>query len=239
MYRLAVSGCVVMAEKSKASQRDLTLINILGRIADQLQKQDQQLESLTASQIDLSQSLETVELRMKSRLGEVNESVEKLQESFSRYRSDMLSLVNEQDHINKNVTDMNNLVNRASYAVEISNQEFAGLREQINTQEKTVNEHYTHSLKHAEAMPKEIAESTRSITKLHMDTEKSLSDMHRDTQRRLEKTQQDIMNRLLVLSDIESSLQTLKLRTEPHERRPFWFVRLFRRMVGFMRTRST
>ena len=51
----------------------------------------------------------------------------------------------------------------------------------------------------------------------------------------LEKLQQDTARRLLVLGDIESALQTLLIRTEPPEKKPFWFIRLLRRAGLFCR----
>ena len=222
-----------MAEKGKISQRDSTLVNILERMADQLQKQDNLLEGVVKQQLELSRSYESLELRIAARQNDVTAAVEKLQESFSRYRSDMLSLVNEQDHINKNTTELSNLVNKALYSVEQAANELTELGGSIKTQEKLVQEHYEHSLKQSENLPKEIAESNRSITKLHMDSEKNLGKMHQDTQRQLERLQQETTRRLLLLGNIESELQTLLIRTEPHDKRPNWLVRAFRRAIRF------
>jgi len=222
-----------MAEKGKQSQRDTTLVNILERMADQLQKQDQLLDLMGTKQQELSQALKASELRMSAQQNDLKLSVEKMQDSISRYRSDMLSLVNEQDHINKKMLELNNLVNRTAYSFEAANKELGGLNERAKTQEKTIGDHYSHSLKQAEILPEKIADSNRSISKLHMDTEKSLGKMHIETQRQLQKQQQEITRRLMVLNDIESALQTLLVRTEPPEKKPFWFIRLFRFTVNF------
>jgi len=224
-----------MAEKGKTSHRDTTLVNILERMADQLQKQDKLLEDVVKQQFELSNAYESQELRIAARQNDVVAAVEKLQESFSRYRSDMLSLVNEQDHMNKNTVELSNLVNKAFYSVEHSANELSELGENARTQEKLVQKHYEHSLRQSENLPKEIEESTRSITKLHMDSEKNLGKMHQETQRQLEKLQQETTRRLLVLGNIESELQTLLIRTEPHDKRPNWLVLVFRRVVRFFR----
>jgi len=224
-----------MADKPKPSQRDSTLVNILERMADQLQKQDQLLEDVARRQFELSQELDSSEQRLVAWHNEVALNVEKLQESFSRYRSDMMKLVNEQDHMAKDMSGLNKQANTITYSFEMANQKLAGLENYAATQEKTVNNHYTHSLKQAEILPKEINASTRSITKLHMDTEKSLGRMHAETQRQLEKLQQDITKRLAILNDMDASLKTLLIRTEPHEKEPNIFIRFYRRVKGIYR----
>ena len=226
-----------MAEKASLTRRDSALVSILGRMSEQLQKQDQILDDIVKSQLELSKALETKELSAGSRVSEVDTALKKMHDSFSRYRSDMLSLVNEQDHMNKNMVSFNTLLNKATYAMEKANQMIAALDERVRNQEKSVSEHYTHSLKQAEILPKEIADSYRSVAKLHMDTEKNLGRMHHETQRQLEKLQQETTRRLLVLGDIESAVQTLLIRTEPPEKKTFWLIRLFRRAGVFLRGR--
>jgi len=224
-----------MAEIPKLSQRDSTLVNVLERMADQLQKQDQLLDDVASRQFELSQALDASEQRLVAWHNEVALNVEKLQESFSRYRSDMMRLVNEQDHMAKDMSGLNKQANTITYAFETSNQKLTVLENRTAAQEKTVNNHFTHSLKQAEILPKEINASTRSITKLHMDTEKSLGRMHAETQRQLEKLQQDITKRLAVLSEMDASLQTLLIRTEPPEKKPGIYVRLSQRVKKIYR----
>jgi len=226
-----------MADIAKLSQRDSVLVNILERMSDQLEKQNLMLEDIVKQQIDLNKAGKAAESNRKAQQIDGNVEIGKLRESISRYRSDMLSLVNEQDHINKNIAHLSGLVNSTVYAFENANQKLAKLEQWAKAQEKTATDHYAHSLKQAEILPKAIADSTRSISKLHMDTEKSLGKMHQETQRQLEKLQQDTVRRLLVLGDIESALQTLLIRTEPPEKKPFWLVRLFRMIGRFFRTK--
>ena len=226
-----------MVDEAKILHRESTLVNILGRMADQLQRQDQMLEDIAKRQIELAKVVESNELHQDTRQTKAETAIGKLQESFTRYRSDMLSLVNEQDTINKNIASLNSLINNAIYTLEKTNQAFASLDEHIKAQEKIAHDHYAHSLKQAEILPKLISDSNRSVTKLHMDTEKNLGKMHKETQRQLEKLQQETTRRLLVLGDMESAMKTLLIRTEPPEKKSFGFVRLFRRVSIFCRSK--
>jgi len=226
-----------MADKAEISQRDSVLISVLERFSDQLQKHDQLLEDVANHQIELAKAVEAAEFNWKTRQLDADEANGKLRESITRYRSDMLSLVNEQDNINKNVTNLIELTNKAAYAVEIANQRLESLEERVKAQEKIATGHFEHSLKQSETLPGAITESTRSITRLHMDTEKKLGDMHQETQRQLEKLRQETTRRLLVLGDIEAALNTLLIRTEPPEKKPAWYVRLFRRAGVFCRAK--
>jgi len=226
-----------MAEKGKLSQRDSTLIGILERMVGQLQKQDQMLEDMENRQSELLKAVEATELYHNAQLAEASAKIEKMHESIYRYRSDMLSLVHTQDTISKEMADVSALMSKTTYSLELSNHQVSALEERVKTQEKAINDHFTHSLKQAEILPKEIADSNRSITKLHMDTEKSLGRMHSETQRQLEKLQLDIARRLRVLGDIESALRVLLIRTEPPEKKPAWFLRVFRWIGEFIRAR--
>ena len=284
-----------MADKAKTLHRDAALVNILGRMAEQLQKQDQMLEDVARRQIELSKTVESNDFQQDARQTQADVAIGKLQDSFSRYRSDMLSLVNEQDTINRNISSLNSLINSTIYSLEKVNQAFSGLDEHVRTQEKSVHDHFAHSLKQAEIFPKLVSDSNHIITKLHMDTEKNLGKMHQEsqqqladsnrsvaklhmdseknlgkmhqetlqqladsnrnvaklhmdseknlekmqqsTQRQLEKLQQETTRRLLVLDDMESALETLLIRTEPPEKKPFWFIRLFRRVRVFSQTK--
>ena len=226
-----------MPEKPKTSHRDSALVSILGRMADHLQKQDQMLEDVIKSQLESIKATETAEVNRKTLQFEADATLEKLHESVSRYRSDMLSLVNEQDHINKNLNSLNNLINKTNYVSENANQQIAVLGERISILENTVNGHNTHSLEQAEIIPKTIADSNRNLTMLHIETEKNLEKLHQETQRQLEKLQQETVRRLLVLEDVESALETLLIRTEPPEKKPFWVIRLYRRISVYFRSR--
>jgi len=203
-------------------------------MAEHLQKQDQVLEDVIKHQLESIRVVEAAEANRRTLQIEADAALGKLHESVSRYRSDMLSLVNEQDHINKNMNSLNNLINKTTYTLENANHLLAGLEERIKTQENTVSGHYTHSLEQAEIIPKVVADSTRSITMLHVETEKNLKKLHQETQRQLEKLQQETARRLLVLDDVESAIKTLLIRTEPPEKKSFWLTRLYRRIGIFL-----
>jgi len=226
-----------MAENAKMSARDSALVGILERMADQLQKQDALLEDVIRRQNEFSKLLENTELNRGSMHKESDAVIKKLGDSLSRYRSDMLTLVNEQDRINKNINEGNKLVNKTAYAMENNNQKLEALDERVRSQEKSVSGHYEHSIKHAEDIPKILGESTRGITKLHMDTEKRLEQLHHETQQQLEKLRQEATRRLLALDEIELALHTLLIRTEPHKRKPFFLTRFFKKVGAYFRVR--
>ena len=254
-----------MAEKSKISQRDMTLINILERMVDQIQKQDSRLEEIANRQSEYTREIRNAEYSRSVRQSDSDTSLSGLTEALSRYRSDMLSLVNEQDHVNKNMAELQKLVNKASCSVEVNSEKVAYLDELVKTQAKEVHEtnelslkqnekvaalevlfkaqvkeardHYEHALKQAESYPKELAAISRHVTLLHTDTEKHLSKLHFETARQIEKLQSDTLRRLLILDNFESALQTLLVRTEPPEKKTPWVVRLYYRVSGFFRFR--
>jgi chromosome segregation ATPase len=147
----------------------------------------------------------------------------------------MLSLVNEQDRINENINELQQMVKNATYSLEVTNQKISGLEERLTVQEKALQEHYEDAQKQAVDFKREIAESSRSFTKLHADTEKNLGELHKETGRQLDKSQHETMRRLLALDGIVTSLQTLLIRTEPPEKKPPWIKRQFSNLQRFFR----
>jgi len=226
-----------MAEKQKITDRDATLVNILERMASQLQKQAELLEDIVKRQDELSISSGKSERRRDALYRETDSTYEKIGESLTRYRSDMLSLVNEQDHINSNITDLRKMIKDAAFSLEKSAHKIEDLDARINTQSKEMHEHFEHSLRQAEILPKEFADVSRNVTKHHMDAEKAFGKMHHEAQRSLEKSHQETTRRLLALDGIEASLQTLLIRTEPPEKKTPWIVRLFKKIGRFFRTK--
>jgi len=246
-----------MAEKAKTSQRDATLVNVLERMADHLQNQDQLLGEILDRQQEISKSMESIEFQRFMRQDESESGYEKLLESFTRYRSDMLRLVNEQDRMSKGMSDFSSRAVTIAYATENTDQKAEDLRERFKIQEKTVRDHYEHALRQAVSLPKEITDSYRDVAKLHMETEKRLGQLHsetqqllaesnrnvakqhvetekrlvqlhNETQRQLDKSRAETLRRLMALDGIESALQTLLIRTEPPEKKPLLIIRIFR-----------
>ena len=226
---------MVMAEKTKIPDRDKTLVNILERIADQLQKQESLLEEIFQNQSEAQKAANLSESRYGAFQGYTDNSLEKIGQSISRYRSDMLSLVNEQDSINNNLKELNKLINKTAYALESADQKLADFDGRLKFLEKASNAHYENSQRQAESIPREIAETSRGIAKLHADTDKHMDDNHHDLLKQLEKLQQDISRRLLILDSFDSALQTLLIRTEPPEKKQLWIVRLFNKATHFFR----
>jgi len=224
-----------MTDDTRISERDKTLINILERLADQLQSQDVLLEEIFRQQGEFSKDAVNAKLHRSSLQKDMDISLEKLRESISRYRGDMFDIVREQDNINKNISELNKLVHKSTYSVEDIKQKLSEVDERLIKQEKKLGDHDEHSQRHAEAIPREISDVAVKVTKLHADTEKRLGELHRETQRQLEKLQKDTVRRLLALGSIETALQTLLVRTEPPEKKPSFIVRFFKRLGGFFR----
>jgi len=226
-----------MAEKTKMPDRDKTLINILERMADQLQRQGIILDDIIKNQNESAKAMGGAEYHRGALQRDTADSLGKIQDSVSRYRSDMLNLVHEQDSINKSLQDLNKLVNKSAYSLENSNQKLIDLDERSITQGKITSEHYAHALKQAEQLPKEIADTERSLTRLHAATEKRLGEQHSDTLRQLEKLQHETTRRLLVLENVDSALKTLLIRTEPPEKKPLLIIRPFKAIGVFFRVK--
>lgn len=253
-----------MAEKKKTTDRDQTLINILGRMADQLLRQDTLLSEVMKLQSDSAKEASEAEFFRSTQYGETEEAHKRIQEGLKQYRATMLSLVNEQDNINIKLNEMSRLVDRTAYALENFKQQITDLDERMKKQETTANDHFAHSLKQADALPKEIAGMNRDVarlhadteknmgrmheeaqrqidnmkndvTRLHADTEKRLGQMHEETQRQLDKLKQETSRRLMALDGMETALQTLLIRTEPPEKKPLLVTRLAKKIVVFFR----
>jgi len=226
-----------MAEKAKTSDRDKALINILERIGGELQRQGDVLDDIVSNQEELSRALRSAEFQLGSQQSAAEQSIDKLGETLSHYRSGMLSLVNEQDRANENLKDMRKMMHDNNFAVETSNQEMAALSERVSAQDKAMREFYDHSLAREAETQKGIADNERTITKLHSDTEKRIVELQRETQGQLERLQQDTTRRLMALAGIEEALKTLLIRTEPPEKKPFIIVRAFKGAGAFLRAK--
>jgi len=226
-----------MAEKSKTPDRDKALINILERLGGELQRQGDVLEDVIRNQEELSGALRSAEFQLGAQQSACEKSIEKISETISHYRSGMLSLVNEQDRINESLKDMRRMIHDTNFALETSNQTMAGLDERASAQDKAMRDFYKHSLKQEAVTQKGIADTERTVLKLHTETEKRITDIHRENQAQLEKLQQDTMRRLLVLDGIDAALDTLLIRTEPPEKKPLAFVRMFKKLGVFLRVK--
>jgi chromosome segregation ATPase len=219
----------------KASIREKALIGILERLADEMKDQDLMLEDLLKHQGELTKATEALDRYQRVKFTDSDKANEKLFDSFHHYRSDMLSLVNEQDRINSNINDLHKALKTATYTLDVTTQKINDLDERLKLHEKASLEHFEHAIKQPEIYSETVIDTTRSFTKLHSDTEKHLSELHRETEQQLNKFQSETTRRLLLLDSITTSLQTLLQRTEPPERKTPWFKRKLDRFFKFVR----
>ena len=228
-------GTVKMTNEMKISQRDETLIKVLDRLSDNIQKQESFLEDITKRQLESSVELERTGQWQHARHDDTEASLEKTRETLLRYRSDMLKLVNEQDRLNDLVIDLNKKNATIAYVQESITNSLADISSRLDTQEKSIREISTYSVQQGEALSRKISEMNRDTAKLHTDTEKRIGDAYRDFQRQLADIRRDTMRRLLALDKVESSLEILLIRTEPPEKKPFFVIRAIRKPYGALK----
>ena len=221
-------------DETKMSDRDQALIGILERLAGEMQQQDDMLEDLLARTDALSKKLEATEKQQQDSL-RVQKSQDTLYDPSRNYRSDMLSLVNEQDRINKNIDDLQKNLKTATYALDVTNQKLLNIDERLSSHEKISNEYYAQAQKQPVIFQEALDESNRSFSKLHAETEKRLGEMSKETMQQLDKFQHETARRLLLLDGIVTSLETLLIRTAPPEKKPSWISRMFRKIGRFFR----
>lgn len=277
-----------MPTEKKASQRDLTLVNILERLSNQLQQFEERLEEIEKNQLELPALFEKAGLKQSAAQGAAHvtgqiaggEEIKKLHDAISRYRSDMLSLVNEQDRLNDEMKGLNKRQDAIVGAQEVISRDAASLDNRFGLQEKAIGDHSTFSVrqgeglikeidtvnrnnaklyvdmdKHLDAVEKDLENVNRNAAKLHLetgkrldtlirdvegvnrntaklslDTEKHIRDEQREIKRQIEDLRRDTTRRLLALDKIETTLEVLLIRTEPPEKKPFFLVRLFRKV---------
>ena len=207
----------MVAGKATASDRDKALISILERMADQLQKQDSLLGEIVENQFEYQKAAATSELRSGALIRDTDTSIEKIGEAISRYRSDMLSLVNEQDQINVKMKELSKLVNNAAYSLEKTILKLDDFDVRLKAQEKAFHSHYEHSLEQASNVSQRLADLdsrskiqekyTHDHYKLSMDQAEALpkeianadhhlAKLHADTEKRLGEMYRDSQQQL-------------------------------------------
>lgn len=210
------------------AERDIALVNILERLANEMTRQDKMLEDLLLRQNELSKAMESAVLRLRGTQADSERSYDKLMETMSHYRSDMLSLVREQDNINQNIDELQNVLKTTTLTTDVTNKKILEIGERLSHLEKISGEHFEYASKQPEIYREAIKDSSRDFTRLHAETEKNLTLLHKDTENRLQDFQHETTRRLLLLDGIISSLQTLLVRTEPPEKKPPWIIRVFK-----------
>ena len=224
-----------MASEKKISNRDETLIKILERLSDEIREQQLLMEDLAKQQHELAVNMERSRLQYNSRHDVTNSAIERSQDSIQRYRSDLLSLVNEQDRMNLAMSDLIKKQAAIAFTQDNISNVLSDIAKHFESQWKDIREANAHSVRQGESLTRDIAGVSRNISKLHMDTEKRSGEMHHETQRQLEKIRIDVERRLLSLDKIEASLDTLLIRTEPPEKKPFFVIRIVRRLRLFIK----
>ena len=231
-----------MVEEIKKSDRDKVLISILERMADQIGKQDTLLSDIVKQQGEYALEVQNASLHRRSLQMETEKSIDKLQEALSRYRADMLSIVNEQDNINRNISELNRIIGQATFQFEFTNNRLIEIDDRVKKQEKGMSEQNEALIKQTEQIPKDIFEASRREIKLHAETEKRLNDIQHEVATQVDKLQKDVARRLKILEDIDSSFQLLIFRTEPPEKKPPAIVTFIKRKFRQIRrlvTRSS
>ena len=219
----------------KMSDRDQALIGILERLGGEMAEQDKKLGELLKQNEELTKAIASTERNLRSKQIDAEKAQDKLFDSFHHYRSDMLSLVNEQDRINHNMGELQTLVKNAMYTLDAATLKVSDIDERLSILEKTTQNHFEHALKQPGFYQSALDESNRKFTKLYADTEKHLGELSRETDRHLDKFQHDTMRRLLLLDGIINSLQTILQRTEPQEKKTPWISVQFSKITYFFR----
>ena len=216
------------AENAKISERDMALINVLDRLAAQIAQQDTIIEDMSNKVQELMAAIKDSERKQHLRLDGTEQSVDSLSKDFRRYRADLLKIVNEQDRVSEVTEEISKRQDSIAETQEKEGQILEDLEKRFGIQEKTTGTHYEYSLKQGESLPKQIQDSNRHVSKLHMDTEKRLTEEHRSINKLVKDLRSDAMHRLLALDGIEASLKELLIRTEPPEKKAFFILRFIR-----------
>ena len=142
-----------LPDKQKPSQRDMTLINILERMVSQLHKQDTLLQDAIENQTAISNAIENSTFHQSLNRDEMDADFKRLQDSFARYRADMLSIVREQDIVRKNVEDTLIQISKLAYSFESTGQKVDDIDLRLKQQGKTVHDYVEYSSKKWERLP--------------------------------------------------------------------------------------
>jgi len=217
----------------------------LGKLHEAFHRYRSDMLGLVREQDTMSKSMEDVLKHIKKMAYAIESTDQNLADVSERLKKQEKTVQDHYEQALKQAKSFSDLDERSKkqektvqdhYAHSLKQaQSFADFDERYKKQEKAVSDHHELSLKHAEEFPKELAETNRNVAKLHVETEKNLGKMHSDTQKQLERMQQDTMRRLLAFDGIESALQTLLIRTEPPEKKPFILIRIFKKIFRFFR----
>ena len=243
-----------------SNKRDVTLINILERMVEQIHVQDALLKDLITRQVSVTDTIENSIFHQNLLRDEVDSSLKQLQDSFNRYRSDMLTFVHEQDILRKQMDEVLEKCNKIGYSVEDIGKVVSDVDAGFSKLDKDVKNHIEYSVQKWDALPEEFLNTNRNISQINADAEKNLTLIQNDfkdtndsisllhseiikhidltrteTEQHFEKYQKHTTKRLLALDDMMSALETLLIRTEPPEKKPPLPKRIIRAINRFIR----
>ena len=218
-----------------SAKRDMTLINVLERLADEVNAQEALLKEFIVRQGNISGIMDDSEFKQNLFRDEVDNSIRQLQDSFTRYRSDMLTFVHEQDILRKNMEDALESISKISYSLEDTGTVVSDMDKGFSKHEKDVHDHILFSSQKWENLPHEFSDTNRNISQMHADMVKFFGEASTDIELRFEKYQRETTRRLLALDDMMSALETLLIRTEPPEKKPPFPKRVVRFVNRFFR----
>lgn len=167
-------------QSQSQTQREVILVNILERLSNQIQQFDTRLESIEKNQLALPRLMEHANSQQGVNTAYGNDAISRLQESMQRYRSDMLSLVNQQDRLDERLKDLHKRQDAIIGAQEVISRDAARLDERFSIQEKAVSEHSTFSVRQGENFSKEIDSVNRNTAKLYLDADKKLEELSKE-----------------------------------------------------------
>ena len=219
-----------MAVEKKLTKRDETLVKVLDRLSEDISKQQDLVAETNKKQLELAADIERHEARHSSQYGAADQTIEKTHEALIRYRSDMLSLVNEQDRINEAMKELNKKQITIAYSQDNIVNALTNIDKRLEMHEKIIHDLNESTAHYETTLSGELAQMNRHIAKQHLETEKRLDEVNRETQKRLSELNQDTMRRLKSLDEVESALNVLLIRTQPREKKPFFLLRLFNRI---------
>lgn len=210
-------------KKTPQAQRETILVNILERLSGQLSQFEDRLEKIEKNQLALPGLVEKAGSTQNSGQPVNDAEFKKINDSIVRYRSDMLSLVNEQDRLNDRINDLLKRQDAIAGAQEVIGRDTSNLGERFGIQEKAVSEHSAYSVKQREEFIKELDGVNRNNAKLYLDLDKRLDSLlkdvdgvnrnsgklHVETEKRLEGIGRDIAN-------VDRNANKLYVDTEKH-----------------------
>ena len=146
-----------MAEDQKISERDAALIRVLDRLTDQIQRLEERLDVYGKQLSEASAATENVLLRQHTWQERADLSQEKLNQTFNRYRADMLNIVNKQDRMDNTMSGLNRRQDLIAQAHEKMAGILKDMEKRFKIQEDAIRELYEFSVRQGERLAEDLA----------------------------------------------------------------------------------